>query len=179
MAILLFLCHNQNCTLWRQILKELSALNLEIPGYPGNSFYGKNCDSLRSRESRNKVQSGHHVLIIVPFYTGPRGFVGMGVGGPPGRPMGPRSAITQPPRPLMDFGDQTVFSSPDQMQVCIIPTTCSYLQKGWRHCNWYLALNGFLFETAQDSCLSYPFQDCKDCKILIHVFVRILSLRRI
>ena len=50
----------------------------------------------------------------------------MGVGGPPSRPMGPRGAVTQPPRPLMDFGDQTVFSSPDQMQVCIILTTCLY-----------------------------------------------------
>ena len=82
----------------------------------------------------------------------------MGVGGPPGRPMGPRVAVTQPPRPLMDFGDQTVFSSPDQMQVCIIPTT-------------------LFFETSQDSWLSYPFQDCKDSKILI--FVRILCLRHI
>ena len=136
----------------------------------------KNCDSLRSPKNRSKVQRGHHFLIIIIlFCSGPRGFVGMGVGGPPGRPMGPRGAITQPPRPLMDFGDQTVFSSPDQMQVCIIPTTCSYWQKGWRHCNFYLALNGFLFETAQDSCLSYPFQDCKDSKILI--FVRILCLR--
>lgn len=46
----------------------------------------------------------------------------MGVGGPPGRPMGPRVAVTQPPQPLMDFGDQTVFSSPEQMQVCILTT---------------------------------------------------------
>ena len=70
------------------------------------------------------MQRGHHVLIIIIlFCSGPRGFVGMSVGGPPGRPMGPRGAITQPPRPLMDFGDQAVFSSPDQMQVCIIPTT--------------------------------------------------------
>lgn len=71
----------------------------------------------------------------------------MGVGGPPGRAMGPRGAVTQPPRPLMDFGDQTVFFSPDQMQVCILATFL-HLQKGWRHCNLYLALNGFLFETA-------------------------------
>ena len=49
----------------------------------------------------------------------------MGVGGPPGRPMGPRGAVTQLPRPLMDFGDQTGFSSPDQMQVSIITTTCN------------------------------------------------------
>ena len=99
----------------------------------------------------------------------------MGVGGPPSRPMGPRGAVTQPPRPLMDFGDQTVFSSPDQMQVCIIPTTCLYLQKGWRHCNLYLALNGFLFETAQDSCLSYPFQvDITHLKLLLSV-ITVLS----
>ena len=53
----------------------------------------------------------------------------MGVGGPPGRAMGPRGAVTQPPRPLMDFGDQTVFFSPDQMQVCILATFL-HLQKG-------------------------------------------------
>lgn len=64
----------------------------------------------------------------------------MGVGGPPGRPMGPRVAVTQPPQPLMDFGDQTVFSSPEQMQVCIL-TTVLYLQKGWRHRNLYLRLH--------------------------------------
>ena len=53
----------------------------------------------------------------------------MGVGGPPGRPMGPRVAVTQPPRPLMDFGDQTVFSSPEQMQVCILTTVVFYTCK--------------------------------------------------
>lgn len=53
------------------------------------------------------------------FSPGPRGFAGMGVGGPPGvRPVAPRGVPLQP-RPLMDFGEQpdgTVLP-PEQMQV--------------------------------------------------------------
>ena len=51
--------------------------------------------------------------------SGPRGFVGMGVGGPPGaRPMAPRGPPTQP-RPLMDFGEQMDGTAylPDQMHM--------------------------------------------------------------
>lgn len=50
---------------------------------------------------------------------GPRGFLGVGVGGPPGaRPMAPRGPPTQP-RPLMDFGEQLDATAypPDQMHM--------------------------------------------------------------
>ena len=78
----------------------------------------------------------------------------MGVGGPPSRPMGPRGAVTQPPRPLMDFGDQTVFSSPDQMQVCIIPTTCLYLCLSFISVIYiYVYVSIYLFIT--DCCTYY------------------------
>ncbi|RMX40076.1 hypothetical protein pdam_00002277 [Pocillopora damicornis] len=50
--------------------------------------------------------------------AGPRGFAGMGVGGPPGvRPVAPRGVPLQP-RPLMDFGEQPDGTGlpPEQMQ---------------------------------------------------------------
>ena len=80
----------------------------------------------------------------------------MGVGGPPSRPMGPRGAVTQPPRPLMDFGDQTVFSSPDQMQVCIIPTTSLYLCLSFISLIYiYVYLSIYLFIT---DCCTYSLR---------------------
>lgn len=53
------------------------------------------------------------------FWSGLRGFAGMGVGGPPGmRPMAPRGGAMQP-RPLMDFGEQPDGAAffAEQMQV--------------------------------------------------------------